>query len=133
MDYSNSLLNGVTKIILNKLQTVQNILLAACFMTRTSRYIHLTPAFTELHWLTCTIESSTNTDTLYTDVHGPPPEYTQTMLEVNTSSKLKCKSRTLVKTKSRTTTHGIRSIVTVARKPRNSLPIETRNSVRMSS
>ena len=47
--YCNSLLIGVPKIVLNKLQKVQNT--AARLITKTSRYNHITPILKQLHWL----------------------------------------------------------------------------------
>ena len=47
--YCNTLLSGVPKTILNKLQNVQNT--AARVVTKTSRYCHKTPILKELHWL----------------------------------------------------------------------------------
>ena len=44
-----SLLNGIPKTTLNKIQNVQNT--AARLITRTSRRGHITPVLNDLHWL----------------------------------------------------------------------------------
>jgi hypothetical protein len=49
LDYGNSLLYGVNKIHLNKLQRLQNN--AARIVTGTRRFDHITPILKELHWL----------------------------------------------------------------------------------
>ena len=49
LDYSNSLLYGVPKYELEKLQRVQNT--AARLYTWTSKFDHITPALKDLHWL----------------------------------------------------------------------------------
>jgi hypothetical protein len=49
LDYGNSLLYGLPKVLLNKLQRIQNV--SADIVMRTSRYDHITPVLKELHWL----------------------------------------------------------------------------------
>jgi hypothetical protein len=49
LDYCNSLLYGISKELIDKLQRVQNT--AARLITRTKKFDHITPILKELHWL----------------------------------------------------------------------------------
>jgi len=49
VDYCNSLLYGISDILLRRLQAVQNA--AARLVTGTRRYDHITPVLQQLHWL----------------------------------------------------------------------------------
>ena len=49
IDYFNSLLYGLSKYSLHRLQKVQNSV--ACIVTRTSRSSHITPLLKSSHWL----------------------------------------------------------------------------------
>ena len=49
LDYCNSLLYGLPRVHLNKLQRVQNA--AARLISNTSRFDHITPTLINLHWL----------------------------------------------------------------------------------
>ena len=49
LDYCNSLMYGLTKRLLSKLQSVQNS--AAQIVTLSRKYNHITPLLIQLHWL----------------------------------------------------------------------------------
>ena len=49
LDYCNSLLYGVSKDLLRRLQSVQNA--AARFITGARKYDHISPVLRDLHWL----------------------------------------------------------------------------------
>ena len=49
LDYCNAILYGLPKVLLNRLQLVQNR--AARILTFTRKYEHKTPSLIDLHWL----------------------------------------------------------------------------------
>ena len=49
LDYCNAILYGLPKVLLNHLQLVQNR--AACIVTFTKKYEHITPSLIDLNWL----------------------------------------------------------------------------------
>ena len=49
LDHCNSLLHGLPKYLLDKLQAVQNN--AARVVTVTPKHVHITPILINLHWL----------------------------------------------------------------------------------
>ena len=49
LDYCNAILYGLPKVLLNRLQLVQNR--AARIVTFTKKYEHITPSLIDLHWL----------------------------------------------------------------------------------
>ena len=49
LDYRNAILYGLPKVLLNRLQLVQNT--AARIVTLTTKYEHITPTLIDLHWL----------------------------------------------------------------------------------
>ena len=49
LDYCNAILYGLPKVLLNRLQLVQNR--AARIITFTKKYEHITPSLIDLHWL----------------------------------------------------------------------------------
>ena len=49
LDYCNAILYGLPKVLLKRLQLVQNR--AACIVTFTKKYEHITPSLIDLDWL----------------------------------------------------------------------------------
>jgi len=49
LDYCNSLLYGLPKFLIAKLQSVQ--ISAACLVCKTRKFDHITPTLIDLHWL----------------------------------------------------------------------------------
>lgn len=49
LDHHNSLLYGLPKYVIENLQRIQNH--AACIVSRTLKYDHITPILKDLHWL----------------------------------------------------------------------------------
>ena len=74
LDYCNSLLYGIPKCLVNKLQRVQNT--AARLITQNQKFDHITPILKELHWLQ--IEDRIKFKILllaYKAQHGQAPKY----------------------------------------------------------
>ena len=49
LDYCNVLYDGITDLLMSRLQSIQNA--AACLVTGTARHEHTTPILRQLHWL----------------------------------------------------------------------------------
>ena len=85
LDYCNAILYGLPKVLLNCLQLVQNR--AACTVTFTKKYEHITPSFIDLHWLP--VEYSIIYKILmllYKALNGLSPSYISNLLSFCTSS-----------------------------------------------
>jgi hypothetical protein len=74
IDYCNSLLCGITKELLLKLQAIQNS--AARLITGTRKYDHITPVLRSLHWLPVDKRITFKMALLvYKSLHGLTPPY----------------------------------------------------------
>ena len=70
----NSVLAGVAKVYLQKLQSVQNM--AACMVSGVRRSKHITPVLEDLHWLSVSQRAVFKTDLMvWKCVHGVAPAY----------------------------------------------------------
>ena len=134
LDYCNSILYGLPKQELDKLQRIQNT--AARLITGTKRHEHIKPALRELHWLP--VESRIIFKVLlitFKIIHGLCPAYLSSLLQqyhpqrsLRSSSKLLFTVPTV-----NTVTYGERAFSFSAPILWNSMPDSVRNTTSLSS
>ncbi len=74
LDYCNSIFLGISKILLNRLQSCLNI--AARLATHTKKHDHITPVLQQLHWLPIEHRISFKIlSMVYKGLHGLAPPY----------------------------------------------------------
>lgn len=134
LDYGNSLLSGISKFLISRLQSVQNA--AARVIFRQSKYDHVTPLLVELHWLP--VHSRIQFKILllvYKALHGLAPVYLRDLLQEYVPSRsLRSSDDCLLRIpRSRLVSCGDRSFSCVAPRLWNNLPIELRTSNSLSS
>ena len=91
IDYCNSLLYGIPKYQVNRLQKVINA--AACVVCLVPKFDHITPTFMRLHWLPvkhCVIFKIVLL--VYKALHGLAPKYICDMLTYKQSSNYSLRS-----------------------------------------
>ena len=129
LDNFNSLLYGLPKNELNKLQRVQNA--AARIVTRTPKQEHITPILKELHWLPVIYRIDYKILlTTYKALNDKSPEYIKDLLKVskndrNLRSNHQCM---LYVPKCRLSTFGCRAFSYAAPKLWNNLPLEIKTA-----
>ncbi|XP_054646923.1 uncharacterized protein si:dkey-56d12.4 isoform X2 [Dunckerocampus dactyliophorus] len=86
LDYCNALYTGLNQYLLCRLQLVQNT--AACLLTNTPKYSHITPVPHSLHWLP--VQSRIHCKVLlfaFKAIHGLAPAYLAELLTVRHHSR----------------------------------------------
>ena len=129
LDYGNSLLCGIPKSSIRRLQSVQNA--AARVVIRSSRFDHITPVLFDLHWLP--VQSRILFKILlltYKALHGLAPSYVKDLLKVYVPSRTLRSSDDflLCVPKSRLVSCGDRAFSSSAPRLWNSLPRDIRMS-----
>ena len=130
LDHCNSLLHGLPKYLLARLQAVH--IAAARVVTLTPKHGHITPILINLHWLPVEFRITFKVLLLvYKALHGLAPSYISDLLNFKTYSRSlrsSCKEY-LVVPRSRLKTYGDRAFSIAGPKSWNDLPLEIRKCV----
>ena len=134
LDYCNSILYGLPKQDLDKLQRIQNT--AARLITGTKRYEHIKPALRELHWLPVESRIIFKISLItFKIIHGLCPAYLSSLLQLYQPQRSLRSSSKLLFTVStvNTATYGERAFSFSAPILWNNLPDPIKNTTSLSS
>ena len=129
LDYCNAILHGLPKVLLNRLQLVQNR--AAFIVTFTEKYEHMTPSLIDLHWLPDEYRIIYKILLLvYKAINGLSPSYISNLLSFCSSSYSlrSCWNKSLQVPRSKLTSYGDRRFSIAGSKLWNSIPASLRNT-----
>ena len=127
LDYCNALLAGLPKVLIWKLQMVQNA--EARVLCRVPKHDHIQPTLKELHWLPVAFRIKYKVCVLtHKALYGSGPSYIKDMLQVKSSeySLRSTDTLTLEVPKTNCKTLGDRSFQAVAPREWNVLPSDLR-------
>ena len=134
LDYCNAILYGLPKVLLSRLQIVQNR--AARIVTFTKKYEHITPSLMALHWLPVDYRIIYKILLLvYKAINGFSPSYISNLLSFNSSSYSlrSCSNKLLQVPRSNLKSYGDRRFSIAGPKLWNSLPASLRNADSLNS
>ncbi len=127
LDYCNTLLAGVPKCVLQKVQYLQNS--AARLLSGTRKFDHITPVLKSLHWLPveCRIDFKVLLLT-HKALHGKAPVYISELLVFRQGRKSRSTELNLLFVpKTKCVTFGDRAFSVYAPRLWNTLPLSIRN------
>ena len=129
LDYCDAIPYGLPEVLLNRLQLVQNR--AACIVTFTKKYEHITPSLIDLYWLP--VEYRIIYKILlvvYKAINGLSPSYISNLLRFCSSSYslCSCSNKLLQVPRSKLKSYGDRSFSIAGPKLWNSVPTSLRNA-----
>ena len=127
LDYCNSLLYGITKTQLVKLQRIQNS--AARMITGTRKYDSITPVLKHLHWLPMNERIEFKVLVMvFKALHGSAPSYIQELIKPYTPRRtLRSASSRTVEVPVTRTSYGDRSFSKAGAHLWNNLPEDLRS------
>ena len=128
LDYCNSLLVGMPKFQLQRLQYVQNT--AARVVCQGRKYDHITPMLQELHWLPIHYRTVFKIIlTVFKCLNTDAPEYLKSKLHYRQYSRSlrSVSNKLLEEPRSRTKTYGDRASSNIAPRLWNSIPNDIRH------
>ena len=134
LDYCNAILYGLPKVLLNRLQLVQNR--AARIVTFTKKYEHITPSLIDLHWLPVDYRITYKILLLvYKAINGFSPSYISNLLSFCSSSYSlrSCSNKLLQVPRSKLKSYGDRRFSIAGPKLWNSIPASLRNADSLNS
>jgi hypothetical protein len=133
LDYCNSLLYGISKSLITRLQHVFNC--AARIVSRTKMCSHIMPVFKSLHWLPVLQRCAFKTALLtFKAIHGQAPSYISDLIKYHCPSRdLRSLDDILLEVPRSKSSNGSRAFVVSAPSLWNSLPCDIRSCTSLAS